>query len=374
MRVNKALLAITILFALIFGFVYGASTLFPQYLPFLHNPSSIQIPLYHQNIYNHLSSSPANQITKDKCSKTLTYTFDPKYGFCSTLSIIMNFFAYAQATGRQIFYNDKGWNYGRLKDYFIVDGFLSDCPKPNPGNHTTPSRTLQYLWEPIDHLFVNRYHYHALNTSWVYSPNHIKKNLVGVDKYRTIYDQKRSIMSKIWRFNTVQQSQFDEKMAELKEFMAEHKADKYVSVAMRFGDKLEEVLKNGYTTYIASINDYLEALDKVFEQMGLDHPVVVATSDDKAAPQLLQRKRPNWRVFQPYFKKQVGGHFQFEFNNQPLALRVQETREMLVELELHGQAYKVVCSNKSNLCRTITLLRGEGAYNVISVDREWFPQ
>lgn len=152
----------------------------------------------------------------------------------------------------------------------------------------------------------------------------------------------------------------------------------YVAVQIRRGDKIKGAAKESLAVSIA---DYAKAALARCVPSGPCTAVIVCTDDVTAAEELgimLQHSHPGlpvrWRRRPDAPEKLRQGHWQAEFNSQPLKERIDLTNVFLADMEVMKNAHTLICTFSSNVGRMAALLR-EGRCTVrgqtVSLDSKW---
>eukprot|EP01103_Thecamoeba_quadrilineata_P016556 TRINITY_DN5561_c0_g1_i1.p1 TRINITY_DN5561_c0_g1~~TRINITY_DN5561_c0_g1_i1.p1 ORF type:complete len:368 (-),score=63.36 TRINITY_DN5561_c0_g1_i1:118-1221(-) len=331
--------------------------------------------------YVYVLANPQNDnsqssIQKISCARTFTFRTDSVNGMCSSVNLLTNYFAYGTENKYNLLLDDSDFNYGRFSDFFDLSNLLAKCSIPHIPHYRKRVALLRNmtLWKNEKNLNIDRKFFRLFNQTWIYQKDHQVPNRTGIEKYRPIFDKRYEIIKRFWVLNKDLQAIFDLKLKDLNNLVGEGNNRKFLSVYMRFGDKLKEVVNRGRADSIPDIDKYLGAMDEIIQQNGFSKPVVLVTSDDASIPRQVQRMRPDWIVYQPFPKTSRLGHFQAEFNAKSQKERIQDGLEMVIELSLHAQSEYVVCTNLSNLCRVIGLLRGPKMIEKFkSIFLDWVP-
>jgi len=261
-------------------------------------------------------------------------------GFGSELNNLVSAAMTCEAHGLACVIEDENWNSGHLHDYLNAEPLiLRQCPRcyTNSDESCRPLEVRRDKQIATPGWFAVRRHADAVP-----------------------FATKAEFTRRVWRYveGTDWAIEKLNRILDLPLF--------YLAVHIRRGDKVIETP---------------EVEPTAFARAALAHfqwpcTAMAVCSDDVSAAEAfaaeIWRERPElpvlWRTRAAAPKSLQNGHWQEEWNSQPLSTRVALTHEFLADIEVMRSAHVLLCTHSSNVGRLVALLR-DGP--TISLDEEW---
>jgi len=255
-------------------------------------------------------------------------------GFGSEVNNLISAAIYCDEHGIDCIVEDKPWNAGRLHDYFQAEPLI----KPSAHLSGRCHRVMEVKREKG-----------VATQGWFAVQKHARA--VG-------FEEKSRYAQRICRLTPAAEEAVEELNQELALPLF------YVCVHIRRGDKVKGERREAVGIATSA---YVRAVLGVF---GAPSEAVVVCTDDLAAAEdfaaELARRKPGTDV--RWRRRQRQGHWQAEWNAQPLRERVRLTHEFLADVDVMRGAHFCICSHSSNVGRLVALLREE---RTISLDEDW---
>lgn len=273
-------------------------------------------------------------------------------GFGSEINNLISAAVYCREFGIDLIVEDEKWNSGRVHDYFEAYPFIQQTCRNNPCREMKIHRDKG-----------------VATSGWFAVQRHAKN---------VSLEQKSELARRIMRFTP-------ETAAEVHamNFELGLREGEYVAVQIRRGDKTTGARRESVPVPMAS---YVTAAIDALQSRGLlstsgrsnGRPVVAVCSDDLSAAEEFNEELDSRGdihsriqvVYRRRAKRPWGreGHWQADFNSQPLETRKFLTLEFLADVEVLRQAAVCVVTFSSNVGRLVALLR-DGP--IVSLDGQW---